>query len=143
MKTCPVCNAKAFDDAKICFECLHAFDERDDNPCRDSNAGGQSAQGSSEERSAVSAGNGAVPRDACFTLTWGSGQLALDIDSGQAAEVESAARASVQRIQGETAMRLSFDTREAENGSALLRFHPYGKPGVVFVPIEQGEEWSA
>ena len=25
MKICPVCHAKAFDDAKICFGCLHDY----------------------------------------------------------------------------------------------------------------------
>ena len=27
MKTCPVCHAVAFDDAAICFGCLHRYDE--------------------------------------------------------------------------------------------------------------------
>lgn len=27
MKTCPICNAKAFDDADICYGCLHRFDK--------------------------------------------------------------------------------------------------------------------
>lgn len=27
MKTCPVCHAGAFDDAQVCFVCLHRFDE--------------------------------------------------------------------------------------------------------------------
>lgn len=27
MKECPVCHAKAFDDAKMCYGCLHRFDE--------------------------------------------------------------------------------------------------------------------
>ncbi len=26
MKTCPVCNAKAFDDMDVCYGCLHRFD---------------------------------------------------------------------------------------------------------------------
>lgn len=29
MKTCPVCRAVAFDDARICFGCMHCFDETD------------------------------------------------------------------------------------------------------------------
>ena len=29
MKTCPVCNALAFDDASMCYGCLHTFDEDD------------------------------------------------------------------------------------------------------------------
>ena len=29
MKTCPICNAAAFDDAAICYGCLHRFDEGD------------------------------------------------------------------------------------------------------------------
>ena len=29
MKTCPVCQAVAFDDARICFGCMHCFDEMD------------------------------------------------------------------------------------------------------------------
>lgn len=28
MKTCPICNAKAFDDMDVCYGCLHRFDER-------------------------------------------------------------------------------------------------------------------
>lgn len=27
MKTCPVCQAKAFDDAAICYGCMHRFNE--------------------------------------------------------------------------------------------------------------------
>lgn len=27
MKTCPVCEAKAFDDAEVCYGCLHRFSE--------------------------------------------------------------------------------------------------------------------
>lgn len=26
MKTCPVCQAKAFDDAEVCYGCLHRFE---------------------------------------------------------------------------------------------------------------------
>ena len=29
MKTCPVCNSLAFDDAKTCFGCLHPFEDDD------------------------------------------------------------------------------------------------------------------
>lgn len=29
MKTCPVCNSLAFDDAKTCFGCLHPFGDDD------------------------------------------------------------------------------------------------------------------
>ena len=29
MKTCPVCGALAFDDAPICYGCLHRFEEED------------------------------------------------------------------------------------------------------------------
>ena len=29
MKTCPVCEALAFDDAPICYGCLHRFGEED------------------------------------------------------------------------------------------------------------------
>ncbi len=28
MKTCPICNAKAFDDMDVCYGCLHRFDEK-------------------------------------------------------------------------------------------------------------------
>lgn len=27
MKTCPVCRAVAFDDAEVCFGCMHRFEE--------------------------------------------------------------------------------------------------------------------
>lgn len=27
MKTCPICNAKAFDDAAVCYGCLHRFEK--------------------------------------------------------------------------------------------------------------------
>lgn len=30
MKVCPVCGCTAFDDAKVCFGCLHPFTEEDD-----------------------------------------------------------------------------------------------------------------
>ena len=30
MKTCPVCQAKAFDDAAICYGCLYRYGEGDD-----------------------------------------------------------------------------------------------------------------
>ena len=26
MKTCPVCRARAFEDAEVCYGCLHRFD---------------------------------------------------------------------------------------------------------------------
>lgn len=29
MKTCPVCKSGAFDDAKVCYGCLHQFTEED------------------------------------------------------------------------------------------------------------------
>ena len=29
MKTCPVCQAKAFDDATICYGCLHRFEDEE------------------------------------------------------------------------------------------------------------------
>ena len=36
MKTCPICHAKAFDDAETCYGCLHRFGESaavGDAPC--------------------------------------------------------------------------------------------------------------
>lgn len=27
MKVCPICHARAFDDAKVCFGCMHRFGE--------------------------------------------------------------------------------------------------------------------
>ena len=30
MKTCPICQAVAFDDARICFGCMHRYDDPDD-----------------------------------------------------------------------------------------------------------------
>ena len=32
MKTCPICNSIAFDDAKTCFGCLHPFGEGEVEP---------------------------------------------------------------------------------------------------------------
>lgn len=32
MKTCPVCQAVAFDDAETCFGCMHRFEEDDAVP---------------------------------------------------------------------------------------------------------------
>ena len=32
MKTCPICGARAFDDAEVCYGCLHRFS--DDMPAR-------------------------------------------------------------------------------------------------------------
>lgn len=29
MKVCPICNARAFDDAVMCYGCLHRFDEEE------------------------------------------------------------------------------------------------------------------
>ena len=29
MKTCPICGAGAFDDAKVCYGCLHRFSDGD------------------------------------------------------------------------------------------------------------------
>lgn len=28
MKTCPICKAKAFDDAAVCYGCMHRFGEK-------------------------------------------------------------------------------------------------------------------
>lgn len=33
MKTCPVCGARAFDDAAVCYGCLHRFAEGESNQC--------------------------------------------------------------------------------------------------------------
>lgn len=30
MKTCPICKAGAFDDAEVCYGCLHRFSQRDE-----------------------------------------------------------------------------------------------------------------
>lgn len=30
MKTCPVCQAKAFDDAEVCYGCLHRFERKEE-----------------------------------------------------------------------------------------------------------------
>lgn len=32
MKTCPTCNAVAFDDAKVCYGCMHRYDEEPYEP---------------------------------------------------------------------------------------------------------------
>ena len=32
MKTCPVCHATAFDDAEICYGCMHRFSDDDPAP---------------------------------------------------------------------------------------------------------------
>lgn len=32
MKTCPVCNERSFDDAEVCYGCLHRFGEGDRAP---------------------------------------------------------------------------------------------------------------
>lgn len=37
MKTCPVCQAKAFDDALVCYGCLHRYDDLDPTPGVDDN----------------------------------------------------------------------------------------------------------
>ena len=31
MKVCPICGARAFDDAELCYGCLHRYDERADD----------------------------------------------------------------------------------------------------------------
>ena len=41
MKTCPICKCLAFDDARICFGCMHPFEsDRDDNPQERTNRAG-------------------------------------------------------------------------------------------------------
>ncbi|HIT45436.1 MAG TPA: hypothetical protein IAC28_05005 [Candidatus Aphodovivens excrementavium] len=30
MKTCPICQAKAFDDAEVCYGCLHRFERKEE-----------------------------------------------------------------------------------------------------------------
>ena len=32
MKTCPTCGARAFDDAEVCFGCLHRYGEEPVRP---------------------------------------------------------------------------------------------------------------
>ena len=32
MKTCPVCHATAFEDAEICYGCMHRYTEADEAP---------------------------------------------------------------------------------------------------------------
>ena len=35
MKTCPTCGARAFDDAEVCFGCLHRYGESPSSERRD------------------------------------------------------------------------------------------------------------
>ena len=32
MKTCPICNAVAFDDAEVCFGCMHRYGDQETEP---------------------------------------------------------------------------------------------------------------
>lgn len=45
MKTCPVCHARAFDDAEVCFGCLHRFAEDEPPKPAPSQGGDAAAQG--------------------------------------------------------------------------------------------------
>ena len=46
MKTCPICNAKAFDDAAVCYGCLHRFEkEGESDDCRQQLREGESGNG--------------------------------------------------------------------------------------------------
>ena len=66
MRVCPICGAKAFDDARRCFGCLHEFDEAD-VPVRDADAASlQDEEAVSEavvipSASSAAAGEGAPP----------------------------------------------------------------------------------
>ena len=52
MKVCPVCQAKAFDDAKVCFGCLHEFERQDAVLEQDDvTAGGEAIGPETEEES--------------------------------------------------------------------------------------------
>lgn len=35
MKTCPICHAVAFDDAEVCYGCLHRFVDGEENALAD------------------------------------------------------------------------------------------------------------
>ena len=56
MKTCPVCHAVTFDDASVCFGCLHRFDTV--SASADGKAG---RHGKSGVRGVVPGGQGVLP----------------------------------------------------------------------------------
>lgn len=56
MKTCPVCQAKAFDDARVCYGCLYRYD--DSEPRLDIDCGEGSKQAPSCDSCSVSVGGG-------------------------------------------------------------------------------------
>ncbi len=63
MKTCPVCAAKAFDDAEVCYGCLHRFEEGE---ARASIAEGSAERPSDVARDVVEKGVATPPEPAAI-----------------------------------------------------------------------------
>lgn len=73
MKSCPICHAAAFNDAKVCYGCLHRFEEGEDRLPADAEGAGAgqgscSAHAPTEDLAAAAfsapSAEGAVPSDA-------------------------------------------------------------------------------
>ena len=121
MKTCPVCHARAFDDAEVCFGCLHRFAAADPNVPRaampkpgsirgasPAAAGGASAvEGSASamaaaetapSTSAAAAASSAIPASSAFARTSGSvsGRMGLSVTPSAAMPSAAASPASPQ-----------------------------------------------
>lgn len=56
MKTCPVCKAQAFDDAEVCYGCLHKFEPADAAEKAEGGVGGRGCDRSTPRFDAQAAG---------------------------------------------------------------------------------------
>ena len=114
MKTCPVCHARAFDDAEVCFGCLHRFaaaelntpraaipkpgSTRGASPAAEGGAiaaeGAASAMAAVEtapSTSAAAAASSAIPASSAFARTSGSVSGRMGLSATPSAAMPSAA----------------------------------------------------
>lgn len=66
MKTCPICNAKTFDDMDVCYGCLYRFDEKrpSSNPDGVGSAPGGDVEARSKRASAMERENDCLVQEA-------------------------------------------------------------------------------
>ena len=61
MKTCPICHAVAFDDAAICYGCLHRFADNEEHRCIEGDDSLFAIDSKPEERTIPTVANADMP----------------------------------------------------------------------------------
>lgn len=126
MRECPVCKAIAFDDAEICYGCLHRFEER--GAVEAPSAGAGSLTGSLEGAAAPSPASSSEPESA-VEQQGGSASATFAADAPYACSADGSSHAC---DRGTWAMRIEFSgfpSRFDGMGMTLGRF--FDEDGIV------------